>query len=90
VDLASNANGVCDSAAIDAGDPWYVLFRCEPEHCTIRGQLSEGVTVLSEGDVIKLPPSIDSRGEPCSWVDDAPILPLPQFIISLLSPAGLT
>lgn len=77
------AMGIGESATVDAGDFFYVLFRCETEHCTVRGQIAESITLLSEGDVIKLPPFIDSRGEHGCWLGEDPILPLPELLAEL-------
>ena len=78
-----SATGLGYSATVDAGDSFYVLFRCETEHCTVRGQIAEGITLLSEGDVIKLPPFIDSRGEHGCWLGEDPILPFPELLSEL-------
>jgi hypothetical protein len=78
--------GGCDSATVDVGEDWYILFRCKPEHSTLQGELAEGIEVISEGSTIKLPPSRDSRGDYCCWMyEDCGIADLPDWIIEFLS-----
>lgn len=75
--------GGCDSATLDAGEEWFVLFRCRPEHCFLKASLAAGIEVISEGSTILAPGSPDGCGAHCCWNDvDEPVLDLPNWIIT--------
>jgi len=85
-EVMAETMGGCESATVDAGDEWYILFRCQPERRSVGGQLADGVRLISEGHTIKLPPSRDSRGDYCCWLsEDTRVADLPGWIVSLLS-----
>ena len=75
-----------DSATVHVGDEWYVLFRCEPAHYKFSGLLAPGVRVISDGERIKLPPSLDGSGGYCTWVDlPINLKDVPAWIIERLA-----
>lgn len=76
----------CDSATVDAGGEWYVLFRCDTKDTRLQGSIAPGVRVIGEGEVIPLPPSRDKNGDYCMWVESPITLPqLPEWIVNSLA-----